>query len=559
MTAARTTARAATECYNRTEPAAKRPTSVWCYDDGAMTVDIQAAGGIAIDASSWAAMNLSQLTINGHGLSWSFEPPANLTNVVALTLNGLSNVSSFESLQAPMASLFVLQNSTVTSLSLQNFTKLAYVNFVDVPNLEVATPFNVSAPPRAFISDAPRLNTTLWLPSNDSSNDHEQPKNRGNDNETVSPATAAADGSTMSALLVIAIILSVVAAFAFVVVAFVYLRRRRAASLPVSEHAMPAACDRLSTASSTGRKSSASALSDPSLSDPMLASFPDYLRLPAPTRMALVKPSRKLLQGVFEDRDVVIKYVSKDSPDVETFLSDLWHVSNLQHVNLVLFLGVASFPRLDDACVGAVVECMEKGSLATVLTNPKIVISDDIEWNMCMDVATAVQFVHGRGRSVPCLTSRKFLVNAEMQVKLNVLSLLTYSDLRLPDGHSFGSQRLAHKAPEVLRGDCMDEYAADVYSLGLLLAEICTRSRPFASELRDRGSVGVDVFLMDRAMNGTCAPDVLPYDVATQLGAYPAELQALLLRCWAWDACDRPSMDEVVAVLQIVYEDRYVI
>ncbi|KDO30617.1 serine/threonine protein kinase [Saprolegnia parasitica CBS 223.65] len=451
----------------------------------------------------------------------------------------------------------VLQNATVTSISLQNYTKLAFVNFVDVPNLQVATPFNVSAPPHAYIAGAPRLNTTLWLAPNDASQATKSPRDSlesGSINVTDAPAMASADGSTMSALVVVAVILGVIAAFVFVVAAFMYLRRRRAASPPA---AVPTTCDRLSTASSTGRKSShALAVSDPSLSDPMLASFPDYLRLPAPTRMTLVKPSRALLQGVFEDRDVVIKYVSKESPDVETFLSDLWLVSNLQHVNLVLFLGVASFPRLDDMCVGAVVECMENGSLATVLANPKIAISDDVEWNMCIDVATAVQFVHGRGRSLPCLASRKFLVNAEMQVKLNVLSLLTYSDLRLPDGPSFGSQRLAHKAPEVLRGDCMDEVAADVYSVALLLAEICTRLRPFATELHDLGNVGVDVLLLERAAkDGTVAP----YDVATQLSGYPAELQALLLRCWALHACDRPSMDEVVAVLQIVYEDRYVI
>ncbi|OQR84519.1 hypothetical protein ACHHYP_13280 [Achlya hypogyna] len=511
-----------------------------CQDGSAWSVDVAANGTIALEANISAVFaNITSLTILGRNLVWTFSPPASFPKLSVLTFDGLASEVSLQSISTTNVSALVIQNSLVSSLSLANFTSLRYMYIALLSDVKLP---NVSSTLGLYIDNVPMYhNGSLDGSAADDALDS---------NSTTMPvpsADASASGSTMSALAVVAIILSVVAGFALVVLCVMWLRRRRSVGGAAAAIAEP----RVSNVSLGAEPKRATTILDASLTDPALSSFPDYLRLPAPTRLTPVKTSRNLLQGSVDNRDVVVKFVSKQMSDVDVFLSDLWHVATLEHKNLAVFMGVVSFPRLDDSCVGAVVELLEKGSLASMLHSKKVEISEETTWTMCLDVTEAVQYVHGRGRTVPDLTSRKFLVSANMEVKLNVLSLLPATDLA---AESFGSRRRTHKAPEVLRDAVADEYAADVYSLGLLLAEICTRAHPFASEFAARGHVGLDIYLSDMADTNVV---ILPYDVATALEAFPIDLQTLLLRCWSPDPCSRPGLGEVQSCLQTLFEDDY--
>ncbi|OQS04752.1 kinase [Thraustotheca clavata] len=549
------------------QPCTKTLNYTWCdHEQNRFTVLVW---NTTIALEEDIVKNATNLTIVDNEYAWEFVPKVEFPKLTTLILDGLTMMKSLETIKnAKDVNVLVVQNMNHIYMDLTAYTKLDILNFINDTNLtSVDLPFNLknnSQGLRIYVENAPKLNRS-WGEVNYTVFDGTTIKPNSTTSRPPSflpapttPVSASSSGTSgTSALAVIAIILSVVASFVLIMVAIFWLRRRRMSEIQgraIGDNRGSFTGTRLSNTSIADRRKMSGTVLDASLCDTSLSAFPDFLRLTPPKSMTNVKASRHLLQGVFEERDVVVKYISKSSKDVDEFIEDLYQVSNIQHVNVVMFIGVASFPRLDEKCVGAVAEFMEKGSLASLLYSKKVVLDEDTEWNMCMDSIAAVQYVHGRNRSIPSLSSRKFLVNADMQVKLNIFSLLSYKDLKLAE-MNYGSNRLSWKAPEVLRNDSVDEYAADIYSLGLLIAEVFTRTVPFVAELKLHGNVGLDLLLIEHAGNENKM--IVPFDMESMM-KYPEDLQSLLWRCWHFDPSYRPTAEEVMAVMTTLYEDRYV-
>ncbi len=91
---------------------------------------------------------------------------------------------------------------------------------------------------------------------------------------------------------------------------------------------------------------------------------------------------------------------------------------------------------------------------------------------------------------------------------------------------------LLWEAPEVLRGDTNYTPAADVYSFGIVLWELATRTLPYDS-LHATWAVRDAVLAGERpALVGA---------FAAHLAAFPPGYPALMAACWDADAARRPS------------------
>nr|AIG56349.1 secreted protein [Achlya hypogyna] len=203
-------------------------------------------------------------------------------------------------------------------------------------------------------------------------------------------------------------------------------------------------------------------------------------------------------------------------------------MARLSHPNLVTYLGVTCLSGTD---IYAVAEFQEKGSLASVYQT--VPLTWDVQLRMAIDVAEAIHYLHTLLPSpVPCehLKSSMVLVGANYNCKLNIFHFMASFKASILCKEMYGANRIAWKAPEVLINEWKNFLAADVYSLGVVLAEIGTTTRPFDKEIAEVGMVQTDVWILDNVMAGRGVPP--PFDTKSpKWFNLPDAYQKLVFAC----------------------------
>ncbi|OQS03502.1 kinase [Thraustotheca clavata] len=212
----------------------------------------------------------------------------------------------------------------------------------------------------------------------------------------------------------------------------------------------------------------------------------------------------------------------------DSFFQGVKEMARLSHPNLVTYMGVTCLSGTD---IYAVSEFMDKGSLANVYQT--IPLTWDTQLRMALDVAEAIHYLHTFLPSpVPCehLKSSMVLVSSNYTCKLNIFHFMASFKAHVLCKEMYGANRIAWKAPEVLINEWNNFLAADVYSLGVVLAEIGTASRPFDREISEVGMVQTDVWILDNVMAGRGVPP--PFDTkSNKWTSLPDQYQKLILAC----------------------------
>ena len=120
------------------------------------------------------------------------------------------------------------------------------------------------------------------------------------------------------------------------------------------------------------------------------------------------------------------------------------------------------------------------------------------------------------------------------------------------EGADRGAGTLEYMAPEVLLRR-RASFPADVYSLGVTLNELAAGARPFEGAEKERPGCHtvLEVGYGRAELAAAVATHGLRPDLA--FGA-PAAFLDLVGRCWRMDPGERPGMDEVVQVLERLYQ-----
>lgn len=236
----------------------------------------------------------------------------------------------------------------------------------------------------------------------------------------------------------------------------------------------------------------------------------------------------EVFRGIWNGTDVAIKvFLEQDltAENMEDFCNEISILSRLRHPNVILFLGACTKPPR----LSMITEYMELGSLYHLihLSGQKKKLSWRRKLKMLRDICRGLMCVH-RMKIVHCdLKSANCLVNKHWTVKIcdfGLSRIITDSPMR--DSSSAGTPEWM--APELIRNEPFTE-KCDIFSLGVIMWELCTLNRPWEGVL----------------------PERVVYAVANEgsrLEIPEGPLGRLIADCWA-EPQERPSCEEILSRL----------
>ncbi|ERN13873.1 hypothetical protein AMTR_s00021p00039500 [Amborella trichopoda] len=236
----------------------------------------------------------------------------------------------------------------------------------------------------------------------------------------------------------------------------------------------------------------------------------------------------EVFRGIWNGTDVAIKiFLEQDltAENMEDFCNEISLLSRLRHPNVILFLGACTKPPH----LSMVTEYMEMGSLYYLIHMSGQ--SKKISWRrrlkMLRDICRGLMCIHRMTIAHRDLKSANCLVNKHWTVKICDLGLSrVMTQVPMRDSSSAGTPEWM--APELIRNEPFTE-KCDVFSLGVIMWELCTLRRPWE---------GVP-------------PMQVIYAVAhegVRLEIPEGPLGKLISDCWA-EPEERPSCEEILTRL----------
>ncbi|CAG9325126.1 unnamed protein product [Blepharisma stoltei] len=226
----------------------------------------------------------------------------------------------------------------------------------------------------------------------------------------------------------------------------------------------------------------------------------------------------KQFEAPVEERDAFIAIISKEAQLMKSFC----------HPNIVKCLGLYMPQEQTEGMitVSIVMEYIEGGSLADKLKTKGPFSLEEIK-DLCKDILEGLDYLHGlniiyrdiKPSNILCGDLLK-ITDFGISTQLREIETIPRSCAGTP----------WYMAPEVILGEPYS-YAADIWSLGCLVYELYTGSKPF----KTAGLTRVLHLMVDCLNPLDCQEEPLPQD-----------LEDFLLKCWRRPYSLRPSAKELL-------------
>ncbi|XP_020088664.1 serine/threonine-protein kinase EDR1-like isoform X1 [Ananas comosus] len=236
----------------------------------------------------------------------------------------------------------------------------------------------------------------------------------------------------------------------------------------------------------------------------------------------------EVFRGIWNGTDVAIKvFLEQDltAENMEDFCNEISILSRLRHPNVILFLGACMRPPH----LSLVTEYMEMGSLYYLIhmSGQKKKLNWRRRLKMLRDICRGLMCMHRMKIVHRDLKSANCLVNRHWTVKICDFGLSrAMTGAPMSDNSSAGTPEWM--APELMRNEPFTE-KCDIFSLGVIMWELCTLNRPW------EGKPSVQVV----------------YSVANEgarLKIPDGPLGCLISDCWA-ESEKRPNCQEILTRL----------
>nr|XP_043634781.1 probable serine/threonine-protein kinase SIS8 [Erigeron canadensis] len=236
----------------------------------------------------------------------------------------------------------------------------------------------------------------------------------------------------------------------------------------------------------------------------------------------------EVFRGIWNGTEVAIKvFLEQDltAENMEDFCNEISILSRLRHPNVILFLGACTRPPR----LSMVTEYMEMGSLYYLihLSGQKKKLSWRRRLKMLRDICRGLMCIHRMKIAHRDIKSANCLVNKHWTVKIcdfGLSRMMTESPMK--DTSSAGTPEWM--APELIRNEPFTE-KCDIFSLGVIMWELCTLNRPWEG----------------------LPPDRVVYSVANEgsrLEIPEGPIGRLIADCWA-EPNERPSCEIILTRL----------
>ncbi|XP_072028687.1 atrial natriuretic peptide receptor 1-like [Amphiura filiformis] len=276
--------------------------------------------------------------------------------------------------------------------------------------------------------------------------------------------------------------------------------------------------------------------------------FPNTLRSRASSQASSMMVStdletgRQLFAKVAQHQGRLVTVKSFPEAKIELnrdLLVELRNMRNIEHGNVVRFVGAS----IDSPNVSVLWEYCPKGSLQDVLENDSLKLDAMFKNSLITDMFKGILYIHnsvlghhGRLRSSNCVIDSRFV--------------LKLADFGLNHFRKAAKEQRKQKtaqlwlAPEFLRKpDLPMTKEGDIYSAGIIIQEIMTRSEPFHSE---RSQIDIDAVLAK-----VKAGDTPPYRPHVPEDAFTSsKVRSIMKMCWAELPEDRPAIKTLMAAVK---------
>ncbi|XP_057301021.1 uncharacterized protein LOC130635645 isoform X2 [Hydractinia symbiolongicarpus] len=215
---------------------------------------------------------------------------------------------------------------------------------------------------------------------------------------------------------------------------------------------------------------------------------------------------KQINTGSWEGMDVHYQKLTKDSLNVtDSIRLEVKKMRDMRHINIAMFVGCC----VDAPNICILTELQPKGSLDDILTNEDIKLPWNFRFAILKGVCAGLDYLHkseikshGRLKSTNCLIDNRWTVKLtgfglhelkSGQTDVGVFDPHSNKDID-PTKANYGS--LLWTAPEILRTGVyhIDHVGrgtveGDIYSLGLIISEMCTRDFPFADVMLEKEEI----------------------------------------------------------------------
>ncbi|KAJ9585674.1 hypothetical protein L9F63_002464, partial [Diploptera punctata] len=237
-------------------------------------------------------------------------------------------------------------------------------------------------------------------------------------------------------------------------------------------------------------------------------------------------------KGKWRDTYVAVKHIDSEA-EKKAFAVEVRQLSRVSHPNIVKLYGACT---QNPVCL--VMEYAEGGSLYNVLhcrPLPRYTAGHAISW--ALQCAQGVAYLHNM--------KPKALIHRDLKPP-NLLLIMGGTVLKICDFGTACDKKTymtnnkgsaAWMAPEVFEGSNYTE-KCDVFSWGIILWEVLSRRKPF-------DDIGGSAFRIMWAVHTGERPPLI--------NGCPKPIEQLMTRCWDKVPSNRPSMDEVVSIMNLIF------
>ncbi|RIA97156.1 kinase-like domain-containing protein [Glomus cerebriforme] len=229
-------------------------------------------------------------------------------------------------------------------------------------------------------------------------------------------------------------------------------------------------------------------------------------------------------------REVAIKYITCSN------LSEFHaHILCIKSNSVVPLLGISRDTDTNEFIL--VMKYAQNGNLNQYLSrNPNLSWKKKI--GLIVDIATGLADIHRAGLIHADFHSGNILISAGGKALISDLGLSRSKSLKTCPLSTVLYGVISYIAPELIR--CRTSYtqAADVYSFGIVLSEICSGLKPYNDSVSD-------MFLLLDVCHRELRPKIHPET--------PDFLVSIIKSCWDGDHLKRPSMELVLKFVRNLY------